>query len=531
MGTVSHADCFGRQLETLVMERFASAAEDKLRARASASCPERRCPGDDDAEAPLGAYSAALQELAALATTRLQGLCVHLLAWHIRAQELAKELPVIAPAFLADELLAEGLEAAMPAYAGANLDSEYADKIENILIELIKSAPTEPAQGEEPCGAAVAVLEALSSCRLLVIVGKVQAAAKLVPAADKTAALQLVQLLGKLQLVLGSSTQMAQSAQTLRIISELSKDKSLKCYSPEVKHAALDAAARLLLNTSAQREPAVNYAPWDQVLSEVWEETLALRSKSKHALPALALLASLVTVLPATEVDGKAAILLRDHIYVALAPVKSGGIASKMLSAAGIGSTKNSDDIRLVALQALHSIMQTLQHTSLHLREQSSKLMCQLVPIVHTSCEALGANRDSRNTRDTAATLTAIANLLCLPAVPTHLDGWPAWRQSSSTRAALYLSPDSRDVGGWRWSLSLIQSMLLASPQTNGGGGGVEASVAALMALQRIVSSLSLEGGRVTSDSVEARMLLQVPLLSLLNRCLIFAHEHAYDSL
>ena len=59
------------------------------------------------------------------------------------------------------------------------------------------------------------MLASLSTFRLLVIVGKVQAAVKLAPAGDKTAALRFVQVLGSLQLCLGSSAQLLQSAQVL----------------------------------------------------------------------------------------------------------------------------------------------------------------------------------------------------------------------------------------------------------------------------------------------------------------------------
>ena len=54
--------------------------------------------------------------------------------------------------------------------------------------------------------------------------------------------------------------------QTLRILLEMSGDKTLKAYSVEVKHAALDAIARLLAEGApTARDAGVSYAAWDQV--------------------------------------------------------------------------------------------------------------------------------------------------------------------------------------------------------------------------------------------------------------------------
>ena len=53
--------------------------------------------------------------------------------------------------------------------------------------------------------------------------------------------------------------------QTLRILLEMSGDKTLKAYSVEVKHAALDAIARLLEGAPTARDAGVSYAAWDQV--------------------------------------------------------------------------------------------------------------------------------------------------------------------------------------------------------------------------------------------------------------------------
>jgi hypothetical protein len=428
MGTISQADSFGVQLEALVVERFARAAEEEV---------VRRCSGKEDTggggEAQKGpevpVYSASLREIKALSSTRLQGLCTRLLAWRASALSLAKDLGEAArrrgedscsappggdggrnvseadrePARMVDELLAEGLGAAIPAYSGSNLDSEYADSIENILIDLVKSTPNargakgEPSVDGNPFGTgtgAVAVLASLSAFRLLVIVGKVQSAAKVLPAAEKATAVRLLQLLGHLQLGLSSAAHMTQSVQTLRILLELSRDKSQKCYSNEVKHAALDATARFLTNSVALREPAVNYAPWDQVLFEVWDHALALRSKSKHALCALRLLAAVVCVLQAEFVDAKAATVCLPLIFASLEPAKSAGTMSKMLCAAGIGSAKVSEETLLTALQALHDVMRMLHHTPPHLRVASSKLLCKVPLLLRGVCEALAANRD-----------------------------------------------------------------------------------------------------------------------------------------
>jgi hypothetical protein len=380
MGTISHAaESFGGQLEALVADRFVQAAEDELTRRWAAR-----------GGSPTPAYAESLRELAVLATTRLQGVCTRLLAWRVSAQGRARDLAEAAGAVahgadgcheiaprLVDALLAEGLDAAIPAYAGANLDSEYADSIENILIELAKVTPvassavghgealrvdgTSSDRSECTFQVAASVLASLSTFRLLVIVGKVQAATKLVPSADKPAAVRLMNLIGKLRLGLVSSTHMAQSAQTMRILSELSKDKALKCYSQEIKHAALDAAAHLLVNADAQRDPSVDYSPWDKVVQDVWEEAAALRTKPKHALPALRLLAAIVSVVPNTSVDCKAASALRDHVLVLLASVKpAGGAVSKFLSATGIAAAKPCEATRLSGLQALHSIMRRL---------------------------------------------------------------------------------------------------------------------------------------------------------------------------
>ena len=53
--------------------------------------------------------------------------------------------------------------------------------------------------------------------------------------------------------------------QTLRILLEMSGDKTLKAYSVEVKHAALDAIGRLLEGAPTARDAGVSYAAWDQV--------------------------------------------------------------------------------------------------------------------------------------------------------------------------------------------------------------------------------------------------------------------------
>jgi hypothetical protein len=46
----------------------------------------------------------------------------------------------------------------------------------------------------------------------------------------------------------------------------MSGDKTLKAYSVEVKHAALDAIARLLAEGApTARDAGVSYAAWDQV--------------------------------------------------------------------------------------------------------------------------------------------------------------------------------------------------------------------------------------------------------------------------
>jgi hypothetical protein len=428
MGTVCNADTFSGQLEALVVERFAHAAWEELL---------RRCVGqlDEPSESSRDTrpeYSASLREITALAATRLQGLCIRLMGWRASAQGQSKDLSDGKDsARLVDELLAEGLEAAMAAYSGANLDSEYADTIENIMIDLVKGAAAAPANSEPTAGGgstasgavAAAVLAYMSAHRLLVIVGKVQAAVKFVPASEKVYGVGLMQLLGKLQLGLGTSTHMLQSTQTLRIVSELSKDKALKCYAHEFKHAALDAAAQLLLklNTSCiQREHdgrEGNFKPWDELVSDLWAHALALRTKPKHALPALRLLAALVRAVPATSFDAKTSTLLQDHIFVALVPPKSGGVASKMLRAAGIGSAKTSsaEEMRVAALHALYAVMHVLQQLPPHVRVQSSPLISQVAPALKGVCETLGANssreRDSRDVRDTAACLAAVAGM------------------------------------------------------------------------------------------------------------------------
>ena len=129
----------------------------------------------------------------------------------------------------------------------------------------------------------------------------------------------------------------------------------MKCSSQECRHAALAAAARLLLNMRERceaRPTDAESAPWVAALSELWDLAMSLRAKPKHALPALRLLSALVSALPAEEVDAKAAGLLKGHVLPALAPAKGGGVMNKMLSAAGIGSAKSAEDPRLVALQA-----------------------------------------------------------------------------------------------------------------------------------------------------------------------------------
>lgn len=425
MGTVSHAaETFGGQLEALVVEHFAQAAENELR---------RRYVRDHAAPA-APAFGESLRELTVLACTRLQGVCTRLLAWRAAARGRAKDIAessrqILAPGAhcphgvdgchadvsrLVDELLAEGLGAAIPAYAGTNLDSEYADSMENILIELIKlgDAGTWPsAQGEANGGegesanaactgqTAASVLASLSAFRLLVIVGKVQAAIKLMPAADKVAVVRLMNMVGTLQLGLSSAAQMAQSAQTMRILWELSKDKTLKCYSQEVKHAALDAVAHLLINTAGQRDPSVDYTPWDKIVHDIWEYAVTLRGKPKHALPALHLLSAIVTVLPDAAVDAKAACALQEHVLVVLASVKPAGAMSKFLSATGIGSAKTCEMTRLTGLQALHSIMRRLQRVPAHLRVQSSKLVAQVAPLLNGVCQALAQANDARDMR------------------------------------------------------------------------------------------------------------------------------------
>jgi hypothetical protein len=531
MGTVSPAGSFGGQLEALVVQRFARAAEDEL---------ARRCAGSPAAgDAAAGAYRASLRELGGLAPQRLQGLCVGLLDWRAAAVRTrrGKELPEPAhegPARVVDELLAEGLGAVMPVYAGSNLDSEYADSIENILLDLVKAASA-TAHCEEPdgvgrhhvAGSATAVLASLSTHRLLVIVGKVQAAVKLVPAADKSAALRFMQLLGSLQLRWGSSAQMLQSAQTLRILSELAKEKTMKCSSQECRHAALAAAAKLLLSVRERREarPAgTESSPWRQELSDLWDLAMSLRAKPKHALPALRLLSALVSVLPAEDVDSKASALLKGHLLPALAPARGGGVMNKMMSAAGIGAVKGAEDPRLVALQALEVVMGTLQGIPSPLRVQSSTFIHQVGPALKNTCDAVAALRDQRDCRDIVPSLTAVAAILCLPAIPASLSGWDDWQRTAATRAGLYPSPapsfisdgtkgcnkgcNRLDLGGWSWCISLISSLLLPSLSSGrggtakgtgeggAGGGSVEAFVAGLIALERIVSCLSLVCGR-----------------------------------
>jgi len=143
----------------------------------------------------------------------------------------------------------------------------------------------------------------------------------------------------------------------------------MKCSSQECRHAALAAAAKLLLNVRErckERPTDVESSPWVEALSELWELAMSLRAKPKHALPALRLLSALVSALPAEEVDVKAAGLLKGHVLPALAPAKSGGVMNKMLSAAGIGSAKGTEDPRLVALQAV--LVNSLLSTSLRAR-------------------------------------------------------------------------------------------------------------------------------------------------------------------
>jgi len=146
MGTVSPGGSFGCQLESLVVQRFARAAENELLRRGTAGGPSA---GD-------AAYRASLRELGGLARQRLQGLCVGLLDWRAAAVRVrAKEM--LDPAHeglarVADELLAEALGVVMPAYAGSNLDPEHADAIENILLDLVKATGAAASHGEEPEG-------------------------------------------------------------------------------------------------------------------------------------------------------------------------------------------------------------------------------------------------------------------------------------------------------------------------------------------------------------------------------------------
>jgi len=149
MGTVSPGASFGGQLEALVVQRFARAAEDELLRRGAAGGPAA-------SDAAASAYCASLRELGGLARQRLQGLCVGLLDWRAAAvRARAKELPEPAhegPARVADELLAEALGAVMPAYDGSNLDPAHADAIENILLDLVKATGAAASHSEEPEG-------------------------------------------------------------------------------------------------------------------------------------------------------------------------------------------------------------------------------------------------------------------------------------------------------------------------------------------------------------------------------------------
>ena len=216
------------------MERFAKAAESELLRRdaCGAAHPRNHYEVGEPQGTGSAEFGASLREIAGLAHARLQGLCVRLLAWRTTAQAHANDVDEkarhrtasVAPpngqdgsrARLVDELFAEGLGAAMPAFAGSNLDSEYADQIENILIDLIKAIPRPVARSHATedgaeASAAAAVLATLSSFRLLVIVGKVQSAVKLLPASDKIAAVRLVEVLGCLQLACNASTLLSQS--------------------------------------------------------------------------------------------------------------------------------------------------------------------------------------------------------------------------------------------------------------------------------------------------------------------------------
>ena len=292
---------------------------------------------------------------------------------------------------------------------------------------------------------------------------------------------------------------------------------------------------------------------------------MTLRGKSKHALPALHLLSAIVTVLPDAAVDEKAASALKDHVFVILSSVKPAGTMSKFLTATGMGPAKTHEMTRLTGLQALHAILRRLQCAPPHLRAQSSKLVARVAALLKGVCQALSSANDARDIRsvsafrlcgslacrvplqsspnivcfspvdrtfparpfpsrsrarrDTMAVLSAVADILCLAAIPADIADWPAWRRAAAMRGGLYhTSSDGSDAGGgWHWCITALTAMLHSSSFSNGTnasratgpavpagssmseaadargeGACMEACGASMLALQRIVASLTL---------------------------------------